>query len=295
MYKILLSLLLLVFSLNTFAQEDPKNQENQESPAYLVYDVIYMEDGKVLKGEILSFDEASGSIVFKDQEGRTYSIGREEYKYFKENQSFPLTKKKERVLKERKNNDWAFQVGLGTNLLNFQLNFDNNDYVVNKPVEFIDNLLILKAIGGKFLNEKNFVGLTFEYAVVAESDQFWSGGLRYHHYYDSQKRNIGLYIPIELQLTSIAAKNSISVDDTLYAEDWSEWPLRLEVPLEFQALTLSLGQGVSFILSNKKTLSCEVAVLTQFKMKEEYLSEVAIIPDGPFRGYGFKGSILFGF
>ncbi len=40
-----------------------------------------MKDGRVLKGEILIFQETDGDITFKDLNGRKYSITREEYRY----------------------------------------------------------------------------------------------------------------------------------------------------------------------------------------------------------------------
>lgn len=298
MYKIVLSLFLLIFSLNSFAQEESENPETKEDPEYVIYDVIYLEGGRVLKGEIMSFDEASGTIVFKDEEERTYSIGKDEYKYFKENQSFSLTKKKDRILRERKNGDFSFQVGLGLGMFVSRKYLENNDYLINNGVyDDYDYPLTLKAAGGMFLNEKNFIGLTAEYAAIAYSDIFWSGGVRYLYYYDAQKSNLGLYLPVELQLTTLSASiNNVGVDDTIYNSNGSSsWPAYIDIPFDLQSITLSLGQGFSAILANKKYLSLEFAFLTQFGLKEEYDSEVLLVPDKRFNGYGLKGTLLFGF
>ena len=45
-----------------------------DSTEYEIYDVIYLTKGGSLKGEILSFNEFNGLIVFKDNNGRKYSL-----------------------------------------------------------------------------------------------------------------------------------------------------------------------------------------------------------------------------
>ena len=45
-------------------------------------DIIYMKDGRILRGQILIFEEKDGDITFQDIYGRKYSITREEYNYF---------------------------------------------------------------------------------------------------------------------------------------------------------------------------------------------------------------------
>jgi len=62
----------------------------QDSTRYEVYDVIYLKDNRVLKGQILSYDSQLGGISFKDMYGRVYNFSRDEYKYFKEKQNFPI-------------------------------------------------------------------------------------------------------------------------------------------------------------------------------------------------------------
>ncbi|MEO0581136.1 MAG: hypothetical protein AAF135_02830, partial [Bacteroidota bacterium] len=57
------------------------------------YDRIVLKKGGILRGEILSFDEEDGDITFKDEYGRMYSLSREDYKYFEEDQPY---KKKRR-------------------------------------------------------------------------------------------------------------------------------------------------------------------------------------------------------
>jgi hypothetical protein len=65
----------------------------QDSTRYEVYDVIYLKDNRVLKGQILSYDSQLGGISFKDMYGRVYNFSRDEYKYFKEKQNFPIKAK----------------------------------------------------------------------------------------------------------------------------------------------------------------------------------------------------------
>lgn len=75
---------------------------SQDSTRYEVYDVVYLTDGRVLKGQILSYDSQLGGISFRDSYNRVYNFSREEYKYFLEKQNFPVNNKKSKALRERK-------------------------------------------------------------------------------------------------------------------------------------------------------------------------------------------------
>jgi len=283
--------LVLFFSFNVFSQED-KNEE------YEVFDVVYTKEYGALKGEIMSFDEATGGIVFKDRKGNTYSFGREDYTHFKENQSFPVKQKKDFVLHERKNNEIAFEAGFS--FAGFSLNqyFDDSGYVLDQGNRtYSEGALMLKVAGGKFLDTKNFVGLTADYAVSSWSKNIFSFGARFKHYYDGQKKNLGLYIPIELQFTSIQGDSYISLNDTIYTDQGWEWPTDVDIKTDFQALTLGVGHGFSMMLANKKSLAIEVSVVNFFGIKDEYENGDfdPIESDDTFDGIGFKGALLFGF
>lgn len=267
----------------------------EETQEFVTYDVISTKTRGLIKGEILSFDEASGTIVFRDTQGRTFTFGREEYDYFKENQSFPVKKKKELVLRERKNDEFAFEAGLGIAITTINQKFSNSEKVVyGGDMQYFDEPINLKVVGGKYLDSKNFAGVTVEYAMTSTSETSIGAGLRYKHYYDSQKKNIGLYIPVELLYTSITGDSRFSTTDTTFVPGGWVWPSDVEVSSTFQAITLSIGPGVSAILADKKMISFEVAVMTQFGLNEEYDLE-GLEPDSRFDAYGFKGTLLFGF
>jgi len=59
MKKFLFALLCLICVSDLSAQDDTTK---------LVYDVIYTKDGRVFEGEILSFNENNGTIIFKNND-----------------------------------------------------------------------------------------------------------------------------------------------------------------------------------------------------------------------------------
>ena len=98
-----LLLVLFFVSVQSFAQKPEENIYN--------YDLIYMKDNSILKGEIIIFEEEDGDITFKDLKGKTYSITRDEYRYFKENVRYYENDDKIRIIKNRKINEFEVSVG----------------------------------------------------------------------------------------------------------------------------------------------------------------------------------------
>ena len=103
MLKHFIYIFICIISLQSFSQEVDASK---------VYDQIYLKNGKVLTGTIILFQESDGDITFKDTEGRTYSITRKEYKYFREHVVFISEDKKDTtVLIKRKVNQYGLTVG----------------------------------------------------------------------------------------------------------------------------------------------------------------------------------------
>lgn len=88
--------------------------KTQDTTQYEVFDVIYLKDNRVPKGQILSYDSQLGGILFKDVFGRVYNFSRDEYKYFREKQSFPIKVKKQKGLFERKSKRISYSLGVNT-------------------------------------------------------------------------------------------------------------------------------------------------------------------------------------
>lgn len=286
MIKAILTTALLLFSFSLFSQVD--------STKYVTYDVVVLKVGGRLKGEIMSFDEPSGGLVFKDLKGRIYSLSRAEYAYFEKNQYFPI-KNKEFVLKQRKTDEFALELGVDFSILMLNQHFDNSENILYDNHEYFDMPVGLKIAGGKYFNAKHYAGITLEYAIVSESQSLIGGGLRYKYFYDSQKKNLGLYIPIELKFISVKGNSFLTLNDTTYTEDGYSWPTDYDVQTNLQAVTLGLGHGFAFLMSNKKLIALEFSVHTYFGLKEEYAIEKEIMPDRKFSGYGFKGGVYFQF
>ena len=75
---------------------------SQNHPVIRTRDVIYMKDGRVLKGEILTFKESNGPINFVDYKGNKIAFAQEEYEYFIENQRLNVRYSDSLVLKSSK-------------------------------------------------------------------------------------------------------------------------------------------------------------------------------------------------
>ncbi|MDG1913556.1 MAG: hypothetical protein P8I55_03095 [Crocinitomix sp.] len=54
---------------------------SQNHPDIRTRDVIYLKDGRVLKGEIFEIDESDGKIIFASKNGKIIEIKRIEYEY----------------------------------------------------------------------------------------------------------------------------------------------------------------------------------------------------------------------
>ena len=77
------------FLLNVlaFAQQDSIESKS--------YDIIYMKSGATLKGDILSFNEKEGSLVFRDIDNRVYSVSKRRIPLF-QRKYFSYTFKRKR-------------------------------------------------------------------------------------------------------------------------------------------------------------------------------------------------------
>ena len=65
------NLYLLFFVL--FSALISHNAFAQDSTRYEVFDVVYLTDGTVLRGQILSYDAQGGGLSFRDTQNRVYN------------------------------------------------------------------------------------------------------------------------------------------------------------------------------------------------------------------------------
>jgi hypothetical protein len=275
-----------LFTLAGYGQED--------SSGFEVYDVIYLKDGSVVKGEILSFDEPTGGIVFKDTGGRTFSYSREQYDYFIENKVFPVEKTKKPIdIKPRKETEWEFNLGFSAAWLKMSHEFTADDYYTNSIYSQVNLPLCFKVGGGKYLNRQNFIGLTGELALISRNSYF-GAGVRYFYQYDGYKKNATFYIPVELQFVSTGVSTMFQVNDTTYEDGGSySYPSTVYIETGFQLVSLSAGQGFSFIMNNKKSLALEFSVVKQYVLSEKFLNVEGVLPKSTYSTAGVKFALIF--
>lgn len=276
----------LIISISGQAQTDTTD--------YQVYDIIYLTKGGSMKGEILSFDEETGGLVFKDIYGRKYSLGREEYEYFVEDKAFPVRRKSDKPLKARKQDGLSFHVGLSTGILNIPINFDEDDYYFNAPDALSETPILLKIGGGKQLNRESFFGATVEVGLSTYSESFFNAGARYTYQYDAANGNVGFYVPFELKFQTMKFETVYTVADTVYwSEGFSVWSKDHEVDVQLTSVNLSLGHGFAFMLPNEKSLSLEVALVKHFVLSQEFSNTYFIDPQATYDVIGGRFALLF--
>ena len=264
-YLILLICFVLLSYPLAHAQDQPET-----------YDRIVLKKGGILRGEILSFDEEDGDITFKDEYGRMYSLTREDYKYFEEDQPYKK-KRRDRTqaqdsakVKVRKADAWAFQVGVGATYLNLAESLRADDYFLGREKVLNDLPVNLKASVGKYLNTQNYLGVTADYALLAESSSFWNAGLRYAYLFNIN-RNSSFYIPVELMLSQWITEDQYDIDDTTFVGTGFEYPASEQLQTKINALTLHAGVGHSFLFADKKAFNIELTFFLTGVLNEEFV------------------------
>lgn len=266
----------------------------QDSTSYEVYDVIYMKDNRILKGQILSYDSQLGGISFKDIYGRVYNFSREEYKYFLEKQNFPIKVKKQKGLIERKSKGIRYSLGLNTAYFYGLEKIETDD--LNSRKESTGLGLGVYGTVGKYFTRTHFLGATAEVGVMT-SQQYYNFGARYNFEYDLRKTNVSKYVPIELKYQNMFLQNSglpytevtpnSSISGFYYPKT------------EFSTLLVSVGHGFGFILKQGGSFNIELAYQRHFTLSQKFYDlkpqdEVGYDPKFP-QINGFKLGVSFSF
>lgn len=290
--KLLLQLVLIFTILVAF-----QNKSFAQSDSTVTYDVVYLKKGGMLKGEILSFDSETGFMVFKDTKGVKYSLGREEYDRFIENKVFTVKKKGASEIKARKENEFEFSGGFRISLLSFNDNFDADDYYLNSNGGVTDLPLSIHLGVGKYMSRKHFIGASGELAMTSYGKKYFAAGARYAYQYDSYKRNVALYIPVELQFFSCQYDQRYQVADTVIENQGGSiityYPSDLDVDYTLRAASFSLGQGLSFIMNNKNSIALELSFVKFFPFTPSYIGLDRNPPKMSLTGHGFRFSLIY--
>lgn len=233
-------------------------------------DIIHMKDGRVLRGQILIFEEKDGDITFQDIYGRKYSITREEYSYFEENQFVKERKSKnDTIVKVRKENQLEFSVGLTYGSYAPTITFKPDAY-------FLQNLnnssyfpISLQIGAGKYFNRKNFLGVNLNYALISGGSPTFNTNLRYQFQYDAYKRNTACYIPVEFGYHSLNYSTSFYVSDSIVLSQ-NSWTQQLNTNVKISSLNLGIGTGFNFMLKNTHSITLEFLIYKYFTMNQKF-------------------------
>ncbi len=236
----------------------------QDTIRYEVYDVIYMKDNRILKGQILSYDSQLGGISFKDVYGRVYNFSRDEYKYFKEKQNFPIKvkSKKQKVIFERKSNGLRYSLGFNTSYF-YGLEKRESDNL-NSRKDTQGMAISVCGTIGKYFTRTHFLGATAEIGLLTNNQRLFNLGVRYNYEYDKKQSNIAKYIPIELKYQNMILNNpgiqSISNSNSIYYYPQTE----------FSTILLSVGHGFGFILKQGGSFNIELAYQRHFTLSQKF-------------------------
>ncbi len=280
----------------SFAQTD--------STKNVVYDVVSLTKGGLKQGKILSHDESTGILVFKDKYGRVYTLNSNEYEYFKEDQIFidrdkrradkkkaKADKKKAKGIHPRKETEFEISVGFSQNAI-----FTRNKFIADEL--YIEGRGIrnevpsaLRVSAGKYLNRRNFFGLNSELGFLGEIN-YLSVGARYSYQYDAHKGNVAMYIPIEFNYQRTGFATRYTTFD--YYSGGYTYYSSAEIPTTLNSYSIGLGHGLAFILPNKRSIGLEFLVQKSFFMNSKLVPEEGVEPPNvTFRTSTIRLSLIF--
>jgi hypothetical protein len=261
---------------------------SQDTTRYEVYDVIYMVDGRVMKGQILSYDSQLGGISFRDIHNRVYNFSRSDYKYFLEKQNFPVKKnKKTNVVRERKSNGIRYSLGLNNTFL-YGLEKLEPDALNNRR-DTRGFAIGVQGTIGKYFTRSHFLGASGEIGVLTTNPRFYNVGVKYNYEYDLKNSNLASYIPIELKYQNMILQNTginyqIQTPSSSYSGTY--YP-----KTEFTSILLSVGHGFGFILKKGGSFNIELSYQRHFTLSQKFYElkpQDAIGYDPKFQVNGFR-------
>jgi hypothetical protein len=305
--KTIITIIAVVF-LNTIllAQNDTIPKEQNEIVE--VYDVVAVykstTDGRgrtrnyvsELKGEILNYDESTGVLTFKDKDGRIYSFKSDEYKYFEYDKEF-TRKVKNFVLRPRKESEFEISAGFRASFINLNDNFSADDYYVWSGGGSSDLPISIFLGAGKYFGRRHYLGLNGEMALTSYGSGYISTGLRYCYQYDANKRNVAFYLPVELNYFRSNYVQNFQVNDTVIETSGGgtsiSYPSNKNLEYSLSAVSVSLGQGIGFIMNNKHSIAIELSLVKYFPFGIKFKDLEQESPNVRFSGNGFRLSLIY--
>ncbi|MDX1351254.1 MAG: hypothetical protein R3279_13445 [Putridiphycobacter sp.] len=293
--KQLLFVFFLFFSFLVYSQTD--------SVVVETYDLIYLKNGKILKGQIISFDPSDGDISFVSTAGLKYFLTTKDYEAYKENIPAKRKKKTQGVdfeLRERKENQFEFSLGMTAPayFITGEKSVETDNHL---PFERSYIPICISAGFGKYFDRKHYIGLGFDFDVQSTVKSFYSVNLRYTHQYDAYKKNTSLYLPIELSFNHFRNRMPYQLDetDTSFFSDGSvagtSYPKQTDYDVSFNSVGFSIGQGFGFMLTNKNSIAFDISLFKYFALEPMYHNVTAIEPSYSYTVQGFKMTLRYNF
>jgi hypothetical protein len=247
------------------------NASAQDSTQFVIYDVLHLKDGRVLKGQILAYDSQLGGISFRDNEGRVFNFSREQYNYFVEKQRFPV-KSRNKTIRQR--NEEKIEITVGVNIGYTYMSEDLTDksFYTSSQYGFMEIPISITAGMGKYFTRKHYFGAVADFGVIA-SPKFFNAGVKYKYEYDAGESNVSKYIPVDIRYQSMQLQNNYEYYDTVWFDGggFSYGNRYHNASSSFSAATFSIGHGFGFILKNGGSFNIEFAYLKHFILSHKYI------------------------
>ncbi|MFY0642888.1 MAG: hypothetical protein JXR19_00320 [Bacteroidia bacterium] len=257
------------------------------------YDLVKLTDGRVIKGEIILFDGTDGDLTIVDPAGRKFFLTAQDYEYFVEDQAYRVRNRDTVIVKERRTEGWQVSVGTSIAMFNWRPNLIEDDYFLNAPDVVNDIPVSLKAGFGQYRGREHYLGAQVEIGLLLESVNYLNAGFRYQHQYDGYKRNLALYVPIDLYFNRWSGYTNYSVNDSNPPAPFPFETGDENIKNVVSSLGIGIGQGFAFVLENKKTISLELGIFKNFVLNQSYPEWNAAEPNEDIQIDGFKFALTY--
>jgi len=304
MKKLLICITIALINIVVYAQTD--NVPKEQNTIVEVYDVVavYKEytdsRGRTrkysseLKGKIINHDQSTGFLTFQGKDGKMYSFTSSQYEYFKYDKEFTTKINQIKAINQRKEAGLGFHIGLSAGILRIWTGLQEDENYVGGTTGGGELPVCIKLGINKYVDKNNLVGLTAEYSLLGQGSSYFNAGARYQYLYNSAK-NATFYLPTELKFSHYTTSYQFQSNDTTYFENYQTWPTDINADVELNALEINIGQGVSFALKNKRSLSLELMFLKQFILSQNLKVPNNLSPKTDFSLYGAKLSLFMNF
>ena len=134
-------------------------------------------------------------------------------------------------------------------------------------------------------------------ALTSYGSGYISTCLRYCYQYDANKRNVAFYLPVELNYFRSNYDHNFQVNDTVIETSGGgtsiSYPSNKNLEYSLSAVSVSLGQGIGFIMNNKHSIAIELSLVKYFPFGIKFKDLEQESPNVRFSGNGFRLSLIY--